>query len=559
MNRKMYNLIVLVEKIYNVFIRKCKLLFWKIKYGKRFVYGKNFKFRKRFNINIDKKGKLIIGDDNFFNNSCSINCRNEIRIGDKNIFGENVKIYDHNHVFNKRMLNRKVNFTLRKVTVGNNNWFGTNCVLLSKSEIGDNNVFATGETINSKIASDLILKNGNLTKINYADEVAGFFHDTRLKNDNNDYFSTGSYSYDIFTRYLKNFSKIIVSTRVENIGSDKTKLVQVNGKNIEVMPIKSYSEVPDYFFRKKQIKKEISERVSQVDFCIIRIPSIIGSLAYEECLKQQKKYVIEMVACPWDSYWNYGNIKGKLFAPIMYFKTKRICRNADNIIYVSNSFLQNRYPTNGNSVAISNVNLIKIDEETLEKRKKKIACFDKKNIIKIGLIGSLNVNFKGHYEAIRMADILKRNGYKIELHFLGNGSKERWLELVEKYSLSKEIVFEGTLPNGEPVLKWLDELDLYIVPSLQEGLPRALIEAMSRGCPSIGMKTGGIPELLNKDMICQRKDYKELAKKVEFLINNQDKMINEAIRNFNEAKKYLKSDLDKKREDFLSNIKEVLK
>ena len=205
-----------------------------------------------------------------------------------------------------------------------------------------------------------------------------------------------------------------------------------------------------------------------------------------------------MVACPWDSLWNHSSILGKILAPLMYLKTKKVYKELKNIIYVSEEFLQNRYPTKGNSLGCSDVNIENVDDVLLNQRLDKIK--KKKDLIRIGLVGSLNVNFKGHKEAILMVRELNKKDYKVELHCLGGGD-------------AKSVFFDGTLPSGDPVFKWFDSLDIYVIPSLQEGLPRALVEAMSRACPAVGMRTGGIPELINKDFVCKRKDYKEMTKK----------------------------------------------
>ena len=61
------------------------------------------------------------------------------------------------------------------------------------------------------------------------------------------------------------------------------------------------------------------------------------------------------------------------------------------------------------------------------------------------------------------------------------------------------------------MFEWLDDMDLYIQPSLQEGLPRAVVEAMSRGLPALGAHTGGIPELLGEDCIFPRKGVDAIA------------------------------------------------
>lgn len=154
----MFYIIKGIEFIGNYIRIKCKILFWKLKYGKRIRIGRNLKFRKRFNINITNNGYLEIGDNNFFNNDCSINCHESIKIGDDNLFGENVKLYDHNHVFNNKNLDFKKKFTQTKVEIGNCNWIGSNVTLLSKTIMENHNVIAAGIVINEAYDSDNIVK-----------------------------------------------------------------------------------------------------------------------------------------------------------------------------------------------------------------------------------------------------------------------------------------------------------------------------------------------------------------------------------------------------------------
>src|SRR4051812_4748579 len=48
-------------------------------------------------IRVGASGKLTIGNNVFWNNHCSVNCMFDISIGENVMFGEAVKIYDHNH------------------------------------------------------------------------------------------------------------------------------------------------------------------------------------------------------------------------------------------------------------------------------------------------------------------------------------------------------------------------------------------------------------------------------------------------------------------------------
>ena len=113
----MYNIIKFLENVFKALRIEIKLIYWKLKYGKRIKIGKKFRFRKGMIINIAKNGYLEIGDNCAFNNYCSINCRNMIKIGNNNMFGENVKIYDNNHVFNDKNIDMQKTFNNKEIYI----------------------------------------------------------------------------------------------------------------------------------------------------------------------------------------------------------------------------------------------------------------------------------------------------------------------------------------------------------------------------------------------------------------------------------------------------------
>ncbi len=127
-----------------------------ILFGKSFVHGR-ISFRKRMGILIEKGGKLTIGKGCFFNNDCSITCMNRIEIGENSIFGEGVKIYDHNYHINTDGLIKNSGHTLGEVTVGSNCWIGANVVLLKGARIGDNCVIGAGCVINRPIEDNTLV------------------------------------------------------------------------------------------------------------------------------------------------------------------------------------------------------------------------------------------------------------------------------------------------------------------------------------------------------------------------------------------------------------------
>ncbi|MFR9276345.1 glycosyltransferase [Finegoldia magna] len=85
----------------------------------------------------------------------------------------------------------------------------------------------------------------------------------------------------------------------------------------------------------------------------------------------------------------------------------------------------------------------------------------------------------------------------------GGGNQDYLLSIAKTYHVEDRVIFWGRL-SPEKVQEWMDKVDIYIQPSLQEGLPRSVIEAMSRGCLVLGARTG-IPELLDPRFVVKRR------------------------------------------------------
>lgn len=89
-----------------------------------------------------------------------------------------------------------------------------------------------------------------------------------------------------------------------------------------------------------------------------------------------------------------------------------------------------------------------------------------------------------------------------DLHFvlIGEGSQYRKVkELINKYGIEKYVTLTGLLPHKE-VSKYMKSCDYYILPSLGEGNPTVMFEALACGLPFIGTNVGGVPEIVNKDV-----------------------------------------------------------
>lgn len=139
------------------------MMFYRLVYqfgGGRFATEKNVTFRKGFSLMIDKGAEVIIGNHVFFNNYCSLNALQRISIGDGTIFGENVKVYDHNHCYkNPDIPIKKQGFVTAPVKIGKHCWIASIVVILKGVTIGDNCVIGAGCIVYKDVPANTVIVN----------------------------------------------------------------------------------------------------------------------------------------------------------------------------------------------------------------------------------------------------------------------------------------------------------------------------------------------------------------------------------------------------------------
>lgn len=380
-----------------------------------------------------------------------------------------------------------------------------------------------------------------------------FAHDHMFYRYQDKIYSNGGLGKNVLKRYVNAFGNVRLLTRQKVIQDLDGKLTEASGDSISFVDVPNFKSINNY----KNIfgaKKIIEEEIKNTDYLVARLPSSIGSLAIKYAKKHNKPYLVEVVGCAFDALWNYGSIVGKILAPFEYLKMKKLVKDSKYTVYITKNFLQNRYPTSGKKAICSNVNINPVDEDVLSKRLMKI--FEEKNTLKFGLIGSLDVDYKGHETVLRALSLIKNKLPNFELQFLGKGNSEKWKRMAKVLEIESNVKFIGTLSSGEAVYNWQDNIDIILQPSLAEAQGRSIIEAMSRGCPIIASKVGGIVELIDNEYLIKAKDYKKLAILIEKMVLDKNFQKEQSIRNFEEAKYYYKENIEKNRVDFFQCFRE---
>jgi glycosyltransferase involved in cell wall biosynthesis len=82
------------------------------------------------------------------------------------------------------------------------------------------------------------------------------------------------------------------------------------------------------------------------------------------------------------------------------------------------------------------------------------------------------------------------------LIFLGQGEQtEAWKRLAEELGVALAVMFAGSHPEPE---RYYQAADAFVLPSLREGMPNALLEAMACGLPCLASDTGGIRDVFGE-------------------------------------------------------------
>ncbi|SCL85412.1 glycosyltransferase family 4 protein [Sporanaerobacter sp. PP17-6a] len=371
-----------------------------------------------------------------------------------------------------------------------------------------------------------------------------FVTDNGFSRKNGMFFYSGANVQHYYT-VTKHFEDIVFVARNNSYEPSSN----VISNKYQVYLVDSIVSGKDILNNYKKLDKILERVIIESD--IVMCFGINGYFAYRKAQRYKKPVLIYVGGCVYDTLINMNSYLKKMSAPIVKFFVKIMIKNANYVHYVD-QYLVDRYPTKGNYLICPSVR-ISIDQNAIIFRKKSIV--QKSKITKIGLIGYANNKIKGIDTAIRSLKLL---GDKFKLEVVGRGDHS-WLDnLAKRLNVENQVKFLGILSGREVIFKWLDSIDIYIQPSLTEGMPRATIEAMSRGCPIVSSNAGGLKNIIDKEFRIKSGDYIELANKINSLSKDKVKMFEQGNKNFIVASQFNSIILDKKRNNFYEGIHDDL-
>ncbi|BAY96481.1 group 1 glycosyl transferase [Tolypothrix tenuis PCC 7101] len=142
------------------------------------------------------------------------------------------------------------------------------------------------------------------------------------------------------------------------------------------------------------------------------------------------------------------------------------------------------------------------------------------NLVFCGRVGKR----KGAFDLIEaFAKLPDSQKAHTKLILAGDGEISKAQELADNLNLTEKVTFLGWI-NAKQMNELLSQANIFVLPSYNEGLPMAILEAMGWGLPIIATPVGGIPELVvnqQNGLLVTPGNIQELSQAIELLVADE--------------------------------------
>ena len=203
-------------------------------------------------------------------------------------------------------------------------------------------------------------------------------------------------------------------------------------------------------------------------------------------------YLVRTLHGSWEPFQGFEHLKIKIYEYLDRIANKHLVSTIVAVTSKIQALLTHGYPRE-KVVCIHNG----IDAESLQLRR------DKRNIRKdlnigqeaviLGTVGRLTP-VKGHVYLLKAMQTLVSKNKDVRLVIVGDGPLRNQLEnLAVELQIEKNVLFVG---HQNDACDFIDAMDVFVLPSLHEGIPMVLLEALALSRPVVASRTGGIPEVI---------------------------------------------------------------
>ncbi len=330
--------------------------------------------------------------------------------------------------------------------------------------------------------------------------------------------------FDIIEIYAYAFHK-------SDAGFSTTSYYNFKSSNIKIFELPLYRNSNARFLRKilqlTKVTLVFLRNMRKWDLMYLFIPGYPSAIAYLLNQILFKKPYIVYAASDWSKeesalIYHWKGIWGRIFFSVYHrvnlIIEKQIIKNA-NFVLVAGRKAYERYKKWQFAVFET---VPRLNWNAIQIYHREDTCIKKPTVLLY--VGYLYAR-KGINFLIESLSILIKKGFgDVILKIAGDGEQRDYLEKLSfDLGIKENIHFLGYLPNGPLLFKEYEDADIFVFPSLGEGFPRVLYEAMSQSLPIVTTNVGGIPYKMKHEenaLLVPPMDPKAIADAVERIMSD---------------------------------------
>lgn len=239
------------------------------------------------------------------------------------------------------------------------------------------------------------------------------------------------------------------------------------------------------------------QTLTKPDVICIDMPNQIGFFAALVCRLRGQKYFVRVLG-----NWGYNlrlnqsaNLLVRFKAALANWMERTVVAGADLALFQGQELLA-KHAAQINGITKSDKVHSTLTTEMFFARQEK-AFHTPLRIITVARLEPL----KGLDVLLQALRILAEQGLEIEWWCVGDGPARASLEqLAQASGLAHNSKFLGYVPNGPELYRLYREADIFVLPSLTEGIAQALLEALAHSLPTVASAVGGIPGVITNNV-----------------------------------------------------------
>ena len=317
-----------------------------------------------------------------------------------------------------------------------------------------------------------------------------------------------------YIQYLcENFRKVVVVSSSKDVGQRPTFIDLSKLDNLEIVRLPYLPRYVDAIKHVRTIIKRLREAMSRVDVMYCRVPD---PLCWCPAVLFKKRVIMDFIGDTIDctihnEKWNWFR---KVIMIAGYYPEYRLTLKAAKKSV--------KVVTAGDKLALKlkkhGINAVPLVPSLLSEKDipNDLRIIKYNAPIKLVYVGYIRYA-KGIYTLMEVCKQLKAFGVDFDLNVIGVGELFEELEQFVAENGFDNIHLLGFLESRDDLNRIMYSSDLFIFPSLSEGAPRVVIEAMAHGVPVVSTPVGALPYMFRDKETIRFFDYNDAGAVVEII------------------------------------------